>query len=219
MNPTSFRSKVELHAECWWVCDAVRGAVPDSWYGVLVGQNTDARRNDRKLPSGRPFAHRVARGGGDLRVEIESGRIVEQWKARSDGGTWSLAELIDEVLPDLYRAVDGSALDSTAVYRFVTERRRGRWDDADEFFETLRDRPIPDQPLLELNDTDQRHRIGERRFMDRGLFQWIAKGLTSERRELQTRLGRVIPRLALSAKEIEQLSDNYSVHGTRAGTS
>lgn len=116
-------------------------------------------------------------GGGDLRVEMESGHIVEQWKARSDGGTWSLAELIDEVLPDLFRAVDGSALDSSVVYRFVTEGRRGRWDDAQEFFNTLRDRPISDQPLVDLDDTDQRHRLGEHRFTDRGLFQWIAKKL------------------------------------------
>lgn len=84
---------------------------------------------------------------------------MKQWKARSDGGTWSLAELIDEVLPDLYRAVDGSALDSSVVYRFVTEGRRGRWDNAQAFFKTLRGLPIPDQPLLDLDDTDQRHRL------------------------------------------------------------
>ena len=52
------------------------------------------------------------------------------------------------------------------------------------------------------------------------LFDWAAdpdwskldekKQFVNERRELQTRLGRVIPRLALSAKEIEQLPDNYA---------
>jgi hypothetical protein len=52
------------------------------------------------------------------------------------------------------------------------------------------------------------------------LFDWAAdphwaeleqnKQFLNERRELQTRLGRVIARLALSAKEIEQLPDNYA---------
>jgi hypothetical protein len=52
------------------------------------------------------------------------------------------------------------------------------------------------------------------------LFDWAAdpdwakldekERFVNERRELQTRLGRVIPRLALSAKEIEQLPDNYA---------
>jgi hypothetical protein len=52
------------------------------------------------------------------------------------------------------------------------------------------------------------------------LFDWAAAPewtkldekhqFASERRELQTRLGRVISRLALSAKEIEQLPDNYA---------
>ncbi|MBI3866441.1 MAG: hypothetical protein HY290_31560 [Planctomycetia bacterium] len=52
------------------------------------------------------------------------------------------------------------------------------------------------------------------------LFDWAADPgwsnlgekdrFVNERRELQTRLGRVIPRLALSAREIEQLPDNYA---------
>src|SRR5215471_9002412 len=52
------------------------------------------------------------------------------------------------------------------------------------------------------------------------LFDWTAdpdwqkrdkkEQFVNERRELQTRLGRVIPRLALSAREIEQLPDNYA---------
>jgi hypothetical protein len=52
------------------------------------------------------------------------------------------------------------------------------------------------------------------------LFDWAAdrdwtksdekERFVNERRELQTRLGRVIPRLALSAEEIEKLPDNYA---------
>ena len=52
------------------------------------------------------------------------------------------------------------------------------------------------------------------------LFDWAAdpdwskldekKRFVKERGELQSRLGRVLPRLALSAKEIEQLPDNYA---------
>ncbi len=116
-------------------------------------------------------------GGGDLRIETESCGIVEQWKARSDGGTWSLAELIDEVLPDLFRAVDASALDSPAIYRFVSEGRRGRWGDAQKFFESLRGRPIPAQPLIELEDSESLHRVGDSQLTNRGLFHLIAQRL------------------------------------------
>ena len=59
------------------------------------------------------------------------------------------------------------------------------------------------------------------------LFDWAADPdwsnlgekdrFVDERRELQVRLGRVIPRLALSAKEIEQLPDNFNLGRTVIG--
>src|ERR1700741_5246887 len=49
-------------------------------------------------------------GGGDLRIHFPTKRIIEQWKARTGGGPWSLRQIIDNVLVDLYRAVDGANL-------------------------------------------------------------------------------------------------------------
>src|SRR5258706_14906629 len=48
-------------------------------------------------------------GGGDLQLHWGGKVIAEQWKARSGGHTWSLAEVIDHVLPDLYCAVETDA--------------------------------------------------------------------------------------------------------------
>lgn len=41
-----------------------------------------------------------AEGGGDLQVSGgDARRIVEQWKAKSDHGTWSLKQTVEKVLP------------------------------------------------------------------------------------------------------------------------
>lgn len=86
-------------------------------------------------------------GGGDL-VRFDSipsshiQRRIQQVKMRTDGGTWSLAELILDVLPDLYRAVD---LDQTNdVYEFITSGRQGNWKTVETFFQSLRSRSIGD---------------------------------------------------------------------------
>jgi hypothetical protein len=77
------------------------------------------------------FLLEPAGGGGDHQILLRAGRVVEQVKARGGGGTWSLAEVIEKVLPDLYLAVDAERLDDPAVrYNFVTEGRPGRWEAA-----------------------------------------------------------------------------------------
>jgi hypothetical protein len=45
-------------------------------------------------------------GGGDLQETSKAVRTVQQLKARSGGGTWSLREIVESVLPDLYLAID-----------------------------------------------------------------------------------------------------------------
>lgn len=67
-------------------------------------------------------------GGGDLRV----GSDVEQLKAKSDAGTWSLQTIITDVLPDLFMAV-GDDTRSTR-FRFITEGTMGDWDVVYGFF-------------------------------------------------------------------------------------
>src|ERR1700686_766096 len=76
-------------------------------------------------------------GGGDLQIHFPTKRIVEQWKARTGGGTWSLRNIIDDVLVDLYRAVEDANLCPDNQYLFVTEGRRGVWSEAEAFFAEL----------------------------------------------------------------------------------
>lgn len=102
------------------------------------------------------------KGGGDLRTETDE-VVVEQWKSRRGGGTWSLNELVNEVLPDLTRAAIDVGDGRPTRFRFMTEGRRGEWKGFDAFlmrvqsvagWEGLDDR-TPREPCLEPARTDQ----------------------------------------------------------------
>ena len=76
--------------------------------------------------------------GGDALLERPDHRRVVQLKTRSSG-TWSLKQVVEQVLPDLYRAVDlGDA--GEASYEFVTEGGMGQWGQVCRFFESLGER-------------------------------------------------------------------------------
>ena len=91
--------------------------------------------------------------GGDQQEIQGSRRIVEQIKSRSSLRTWSLQEVIREVLPDLYRAVDLACPDTT--YRFVTEGQPGEWKQVDAFFKSLQGRNASDDVLENLDNTKE----------------------------------------------------------------
>ncbi|MDA0831650.1 MAG: HEAT repeat domain-containing protein [Planctomycetota bacterium] len=112
--------------------------------------------NSAPISSSQPEAFTIVLeprdGGGDLQLHQASGRIVEQIKARSDGGTWSLREIIEDVFPDLFLAVDAT-VSNVSTFRFVTEGRMGSWRQVYEtFFRTLRSRGTLDDPLDHLDD-------------------------------------------------------------------
>jgi hypothetical protein len=46
------------------------------------------------------------KGGGDARYEGEGIRVVEQYKTRSGNRTWSLKDLIEDVIPNLFVDLD-----------------------------------------------------------------------------------------------------------------
>jgi hypothetical protein len=92
-------------------------------------------------------------GGGDTRYEGEGVRIIEQYKTRSGTRTWSLNNLIDGVLPDLFIAVDPNRLTEISIYRFVTDGRCGRIDHFRRFLNDLRSKPAPENPLESLDHT------------------------------------------------------------------
>jgi len=76
-------------------------------------------------------------GGGDIRVERSGGQRVEQWKAKTGQGTWSLRTIISDVLPDLFLAVNPEDFESTVDFVFKTEGREGEWAEAKAFFASL----------------------------------------------------------------------------------
>lgn len=71
---------------------------------------------------------------GDVRLENENTRRIVQLKTKHEG-KWSLKAVIEDVLSDLYKAVEVD--DDKAVYEFVTEGRLGDWHEARKFFQTL----------------------------------------------------------------------------------
>lgn len=91
-----------------------------------------------------------AGGGGDLVVTDQDEEIVEQLKARPDAGTWSLREVIEGVIPDLY--IGCSNTPEKSRFRLVTEGRIGQWERVYDFFRSLKSRPCPaDDPILDLD--------------------------------------------------------------------
>jgi hypothetical protein len=109
------------------------------------------------------------RSGGDLQIRFPNRRVVQQFKTRSGDRTWRLREVIDEVLPDLYRAVDIARHPSTR-YEFITTGRMGAWRAAAEFFGSLRARAIPKNPLLALDASTLSRFFGSGMMTRRQLF-------------------------------------------------
>lgn len=136
--------------------------------------------------------------GGDQQSFHLGKRVVTQLKARSTGGSWSLQEIIRGVLPDLYRAVDPTQLDTE--YHFVTEGNRGKWLDVEDFFLRLPSAIPSGSCLDELDDTteikfgrsqtktgSQDHFWGNERYTERRLFKKIVDSLR-ERGEVKSEL-------------------------------
>lgn len=123
-------------------------------------------------------------GGGDLQETGQAGKLVDQLKARSGSRAWSLKEVIENVLPDLYCAVRTD--EDNVAYRLVTEGRMGKWMPADEFFKSLRDRPYDPTSLSTSPEDEVRFAKGrskpeghpfwtERFYTERSLFDKIVE--------------------------------------------
>jgi hypothetical protein len=123
-------------------------------------------------------------GGGDLRIG-GSDKTVEQIKTRSSGNPWTLQDVIEEVLPDLYKASRGDAPPSR--YRFITEGRMGDWEDVYQFFRSIGTRKAEAGDLLSLFDDKQEFASASKNpalaskvrevgggYTERGIFLYIA---------------------------------------------
>lgn len=94
-----------------------------------------------------------AGGGGDLQLQAPARLTVEQWKARGSRGAWSLQSVIDDVLPDLFLAVRPDYFTREVEFIFKTEGRRGKWSEAETFFQDLRTAVLPGDAPTSLDRT------------------------------------------------------------------
>ncbi|MBF0628726.1 MAG: HEAT repeat domain-containing protein [Magnetococcales bacterium] len=90
------------------------------------------------------------RHGGDARHESSDFILVEQYKTRQND-TWSMKTIIEDVLPDLRKAVpEPYDPAKKAKFRFVTDGRKGRLEKFDRFLRHVQDMSGPET----LDDTD-----------------------------------------------------------------
>jgi hypothetical protein len=121
-------------------------------------------------------------GGGDLQIHFPRKRIIEQWKARTGGGTWSLREIIEGVLVDLYRAVDDANLWPDDEYLFVTQGRRGSWSEAEVFFAEFDKEASDTDTLAALDDREEIGFFPDQALTKRDFFLHVADAVTRTRR-------------------------------------
>lgn len=122
-------------------------------------------------------------GGGDNRSEGKGVRIIEQYKTRGHNRTWSLRELIEDVLPDLFIAVDADRLTEVNCYRFVTDGGCGEsvhFPAFRRFLAGFTSKSIPEDLLGSLDDTQADHFFKQGHLTDRGLFLHIAARVRPE---------------------------------------
>jgi len=117
--------------------------------------------------------------GIDFEYRFGQERRVEQIKARSTGKAWSFAALLDEVLPSLYRCVE---VEIPTAYVFVTETSIGKWQEAYQFFERLKDRSVmrPTE-IPTLLDTKGTLKIGGRSYTEKSLFDHVVQKLAGRK--------------------------------------
>lgn len=76
--------------------------------------------------------------GGDLQVCQTTPRRIQQYKTRRSG-TWSLRNVLHDILPDLYQAIEDPSPGNNELFEFITDGRQGRWGEFLEFCRELAD--------------------------------------------------------------------------------
>ena len=95
--------------------------------------------------------------GGDVRVEDRDQRIVEQYKFRENGQTWSVSEIVDEILADLLHDLGADVPPSATTYRFIANGRVVAEPFRGLLREVVKIGPTAD-PLSALDNRHQRYR-------------------------------------------------------------
>ena len=145
-------------------------------------------------------------GGGDLVMQTKSRREVEQLKARPDGSTWSLKEVVEKVIPDLYIACTDKTDETT--YRFVTEGRMGRWKPQYDFFRSIPTINIPSDPISDIDNTTLLRTVKDKKKQGADQAKAAATGSFWDR---DTYTGReLFVQIVSAVRERKSVSDNES---------
>jgi len=105
----------------------------------------------------------------DILIESGTSRLVQQFKTRD--GRWGLAEIIDDVLPNLYRSIADESRGTN--YEFVTNGLMGNWAGELAFFKSLGSRASDGNPLASLDASSKRLRLRRKYLSERELFEEI----------------------------------------------
>ena len=126
-------------------------------YQILANLDHVAKAQWPTATSGSPNALTVvlepAAGDAQYFESDKETRLVEQYKTRSAGGTWSVRALVDAVLPDLFKAVTAG---QPATYRFVTDGREGKWKELRRVCQLLSREECDVHPGTSLDDSTPR---------------------------------------------------------------
>lgn len=136
-------------------------------------------------------------GGGDAHVHLRDERIVEQYKSREGGGTWSIREIVRGPLLDFVRAAQTSKFDRDQ-FRFITDGRVSHQDSLLRFLERFAESTKKGTALDRQQDRPYRN---VDKFTDQALFDWIHKEIQSELKDGEVldsaTLGHVLSRVRL----------------------
>lgn len=111
--------------------------------------------------------------GGDHDLVLPAQRIVEQVKIRTNGKAWTPGEIAEDVLPDLVKAVRADDGIPTR-FRLVTDGALN-CETLLAFAAQLKVMPVPEDPILALDDRNTRAFKYGRWLSERGYFQALMR--------------------------------------------
>ena len=112
--------------------------------------------------------------GGDLQLLNDSGRMVEQYKTRDGPRPWSAADMVESVLPDLYKSVLLEPAVPASRYRFVSNGRVAA-KPLRELIKEVKKIEGSSDPLTALDAVDARHLYKKCCLTDRDFFLKILR--------------------------------------------
>lgn len=112
--------------------------------------------------------------GGDAQIHQTGLRLVDQIKIRRGASPWTTRAIVENVLPDLYKAVEGGNMPSQ--FRFVTDNLEGT-EAFSRFLAILRVLDAEGKGPQDLDMLERPFRWGTERLSSEGLYTHIAKTL------------------------------------------